>query len=181
MMQLGFNPEQLVFIDETGAKSNLTRRYGRALRGVRLVDRVPYGHWVNTTYVCGLRKSGIVAPHAFTGAMNKARFIDYVRDVLCPVLNPGDMVICDNLPAHKSAEARKLIESAGAMLLRLPAYSPDLNPIEMSFSKLKSILRKEKIRDVGILQEFLHKSPRLFTPTECERYIRHAGYAYTNY
>ena len=179
-MQLGFDPEKLVFLDETGSKSNMTRRYGRVLRGVRLVDQVPHGHWVNTTYICGLRKSGIVAPHAFTGAMNKARFIDYVRDVLCPTLSPGDMVICDNLQSHKSAEARELIEGVGAKLLLLPPYSPDLNPIELSFAKLKSILRKEKIRDVGLLQEFLRQSPRLFTPDECERYIRHAGYAYTN-
>jgi transposase len=176
-MQLGLDPEKLVFIDETGAKSNMTRRYGRAPRGVRLVDRVPHGHWVNTTYICGLRKSGIVAPHAFTGAMNKVRFDEYVRNILCPVLQEGDIVICDNLPAHKSAEAKALVEGVGATLLRLPGYSPDLNPIEMSFSKLKSMLRKEKIRDVGKLQEFLQCSVHCFSQIECENYFRHAGYS----
>jgi len=173
---IGFAPEKLVFIDEMGAKSNMTRMYGRALRGVRLVDRVPHGHWVNTTHICGLRQSGIVAPHTFSGAMNTVRFIEYVRDVLCPVLSEGDIVICDNLSPHKSAEARSLIEAAEAILLFLPPYSPDLNPIEMSFSKLKSVLRKEKIRDVGVLQEFLRQSAKLFSHLECENYLRHAGY-----
>jgi transposase len=173
---IGFDPEKLVFIDEMGAKSNMTRRYGRSLRGARLVDRVPHGHWVTTTHICGLRRSGIVAPHSFSGAMNTVRFVEYVRDILCPVLSAGDIVICDNLSPHKNAEARSLVEATGAMLLFLPPYSPDLNPIEMSFSKLKSVLRKEKIRDVGVLQEFLRQSASLFSQSECQNYWRHAGY-----
>ena len=179
-MQLGLNPEKLVFLDEIGAKSNMTRLYGRAPKGKRLVDKTPHGHWVNTTYICGLRHDGIAAPHAFTGAMNKAKFIEYVRDVLCPTLHQGDIVICDNLSSHKSVEAKALIEEVGATLLRLPPYSPDLNPIEMSFSKLKSILRKEKIRDVGILQEFLRQSPKLFSQKESKNYFEHAGYSLYN-
>lgn len=176
MKQLGLDPEKLVFLDETGAKSNMTRLYGRSLKGKRLVDKTPHGHWVNTTYVCGLRRDGVVAPCVFTGAMNKSRFIEYVRDVLCPTLRQGDVVICDNLSAHKCVEAKTLIEEVGATLLPLPPYSPDLNPIEMSFSKLKSILRKEKIRDVGKLHEFLLKSAELFPSIECQNYFKHAGY-----
>ena len=175
-MQLGLDPEKLVFIDESGAKSNMTRMYGRALRGVRLIDRVPHGHWVNTTLVCALRKSGMTAASVLDGAMNKQRLEAYVRDVLCPTLCEGDIVVCDNLPAHKSAVAKELIEAKGATLLPLPPYSPDLNPIEMSFSKLKSILRKEKIRDIGTLREFLRNSHKLFSPTECQNYLKHAGY-----
>lgn len=128
------------------------------------------------TYVCALRKSGITAPHSFAGAMNKSRFDDYVRNLLCPTLTPGDIVVWDNLPAHKSVEAKRLIEESGATLLRLPPYSPDLNPIEMSFSKLKSILRKRKIRDVGEVLNFLRQSGTLFSQIECENYFRHAGY-----
>jgi transposase len=173
---MGFDPAKLVFVDESGAKSNMTRLYGRAPIGKRLIDRTPHGHWINTTVVCGLRQSGMTAVAVLDVAMNKVRFEDYVRDVLCPTLLPGDIVIYDNLPAHKSLVARELIESRGATLLLLPPYSPDLNPIEMSFSKLKSVLRKEKIRDVGKLREFLSQSASLFSSVECENYFRHAGY-----
>ncbi|GHV10036.1 hypothetical protein AGMMS50229_20950 [Campylobacterota bacterium] len=181
MMQRGLDPEKLVFLDETGAKSNMTRLYGRALKGKRLVDKAPHGHWVNTTYVCALRKSGMTAPAVFAGAMNKARFEDYVRDVLCPTLHEGDVVVWDNLPAHKNAKVKELIEETSAKLLPIPPYSPDLNPIEMSFSKLKSLLRKEKIRDVGKLHEFLLTSRKFFSNTECKNYFKHPGYDYTNY
>jgi transposase len=175
-MQVGLDPEKLVFIDESGAKSNMTRLYGRALRGVRLIDRVPHGHWVNTTLVCALRRSGMTASSVLDGAMNKQRLEAYVRDVLCPTLQEGDIVVWDNLPAHKSAVAKELIEAKGAKSLPLPPYSPDLNPIEMSFAKLKSVLRKEKIRDIGTLREFLQNPPKLFSPTECQNYLKHAGY-----
>ena len=184
-MQVGLNPEKLVFVDESGVKSNVTRLYGRALRGVRLIDRIPHGHWVNTTLVCTLRKSGMTAAEVLHGAMNKMRLEAYVRDVLCPTLQEGDIVVWDNLPAHKSRVAKELIEAKGATLLPLPPYSPDLNPIEMSFSKLKSVLRKElfgrstgcpKIRDFGILREFLRNSPKPFSQNECKNYFKHAGY-----
>ena len=173
---LGFAPEKLVFIDETGAKTNMTRRYGRALRGKRLVDRVPHGHWVNTTMVGALRTIGMTAVSVLDSAMNKDRLESYVRDMLCPTLRKGDIVIWDNLPAHKSSVAKSLIEGRGASLLPLPPYSPDLNPIENAFAKLKSRLRKEKIRDVEMLRDFLLQSGKFFSKAECKNYIRNAGY-----
>ena len=176
MTQLGLNPKKLVFLDETSAKTNMTRLYGRAPIGERLVDRMPHGHWVNTTYVCGLKHDEIVAPHVFEGAMNKNRFLEYLKRHLLPVLNKGDVVVMDNLSAHKGSEVEALIGSKGADVLYLPAYSPDLNPIELSFSKLKSILRKLKIREVGKLRRFLRRSPKLFSKTQCKNYFRHAGY-----
>ena len=154
----------------------MTRLYGRAPRGQRLVDRTPQGHWVNNTYICGLRHNGIVAPHAFVGVMNAARFVDYIGTILLPTLRKGDMVIMDNLSAHLDGRVKPLVESKGASVLYLPAYSPDLNPIELSFSKLKSLLRKEKIRDVPTLQEFLRKSALFFTKKECKAYFKHRGY-----
>ena len=150
-MQTGLNRKKLVFPDETSAKTNMTRLYGHAPVGERLVDRTPHGHWVNVTHVCGLKRDGMVAPHAFAGAMNKKRFAEYLKRHLLPVLNKGDIVAMDNLSAHKGDDVEVLIGSAGAKVLYLPAYSPDLNPIELSFSKLKSVLRKRKIRDVGKL------------------------------
>ncbi len=175
-MQCGLNPKKLVFLDETSARTNMTRLYGRAPVGERLVDRTPHGHWVNTTLVCGLKHDGVVAPHAFTGAMNKRRFLGYLKRHLLPVLHKGDVVVMDNLSSHKGLEVEALLASKGASVLYLPAYSPDLNPIELSFSKLKSVLRKRKIRDVGKLQRFLRRSPQLFSKTECRNYFRHAGY-----
>ena len=176
-MQLGLNPKKLVFLDETSAKTNMTRLYGRAPIGERLVDRTPHGHWVNTTYVCGLKHDGIVAPHAFKGMMNKKRFLEYLKRYLLPALRKGDIVVMDNLSAHKGEAVEMLIGSKGAKVLYLPAYSPDLNPIELSFSKLKSVLRKFKIRDIVKLRRFLRRSPKLFSQTECKNYFRHAGYA----
>lgn len=175
-MQLGLNPKKLVFLDETSAKTNMTRLYGRAPIGERLVDRTPHGHWVNTTLVCGLKQDGMVAPHAFTGAMNKRRFLEYLKRHLLPALNKGDIVVMDNLSSHKGREVEMLLASKGASVLYLPAYSPDLNPIELSFSKLKSVLRKLKIREVDKLQRFLKRSPKLFSKTECKNYFRHEGY-----
>jgi len=176
MMQVGLNPKKLVFLDETSAKTNMTRLYGRAPKGQRLVDKTPYGHWVNTTLVCALKRDGIVAPHAFVGAMNKKRFLGYLKRHLLPVLKKGDMVVMDNLSSHKGSDVETLLASKGATALYLPAYSPDLNPIELSFSKLKSVLRKLKIRDVNKLKRFLHRSPKLFSKNECKNYIIHAGY-----
>ena len=176
VIQLGLNPKKLVFLDETGAKTNMTRLYGRAPIGKRLVDRTPHGHYVNNTYICGLRHDRIVAPHAFVGAMNAARFVEYIETILLPTLRKGDMVVMDNLSVHIDGRVKPLIESKGAKLLYLPAYSPDLNPIELSFSKLKSLLRKEKIRDVPTLQKFLRESGNLFTKKECQNYFKHYGY-----
>ena len=175
-MQLGLDPKKLVFLDETGVKANMTRLYGRAPIGQRLVDRVPHGHWVNTTYVCGLRYNRIVAPHTFVGAMNAARFVDYIETILLRTLRKEDIVEMDNLPAHLDGRVVPLIESKGASVLYLPGYSPDLNPIELSFSKLKSVLRKLKIRDVPTLQRFLLESGSLFAKKECQDYFKHDGY-----
>ncbi len=175
-MRCGLGPKKLVFLDETCAKTNMTRLYGRAPIGQRLVDRTPHGHWVTNTYVCGLRYNGVVAPHAFVGAMNTAKFVDYVERILLPTLRKGDMVVMDSLSAPLDGRVRTLIESKRATLLYLPPYSPDFNPIELSFSKLKSILRKEKIRDVPTLQRFLLESGKLFSKRECKDYFKHDGY-----
>ena len=166
-MQLGLDPKKLVFLDETGVKTNMARLYGRAPIGRRLVDRTPHGHWVNNTYICGLRYNRIVAPHVFAGAMNSARFLHYIETILLPVLRKGDIVVMDNLPAHLDGRVVPLIASKGVKVLYLPGYSPDLNPIELSFSKLKSVLRKLKIRDVPALQKFLLESGSLFAKEEC--------------
>jgi len=175
-MQHGLNPKKLVFLDETSAKTNMTRLYGRASIGKRLVDRTPHGHWLTNTYICGLRHNRVVAPYAFVGAMNAVRFVEYIEVILLPTLRRGDIVILDNLPAHRDSRVKLLIESKGAQVLYLPAYSPDLNPIELSFSKLKSTLRKLKIRDVDKLQKFLLESGNLFTKNECKAYFKHNGY-----
>lgn len=176
VLQLGLDPKKLVFLDETSAKTNMTRLYGRAPIGERLVDRTPHGHWVTNTYVCGLRYNRIVAPHAFVGAMNAARFVNYIETILLPTLRKNDIVVMDNLSAHLDGRVKELIESKKANVLYLPAYSPDLNPIELSFSKLKSVLRKMKIRDVPTLQEFLLESGKVFSKKECNAYFVHDGY-----
>ena len=135
--QLDLDPERLVFIDETGASTNMARLRGRALRGQRLRSGIPRGHWKTTTFVAGLRLTGMVAPFVLDGPMNRPAFLAYVTQVLVPALKPGDVVILDNLPAHKGNRVREAIEAAGASLLYLPPYSPDFNPIEKAFAKLK--------------------------------------------
>jgi transposase len=165
-----------VFIDESGAKTNMTRRYARSPKGKPIVDKVPHGHWQNITYICGIRRSGIVAPKSFVGGMTTERFVAYIRDDVCPTLRKGDIVVMDNLSAHKSPSVRCLIEQCKASLFYLPPYSPDLNPIENSFAKEKAMLRKVKIRDVDKLLSFLKQSPKYFTPDDCKRYFKHCGY-----
>jgi transposase len=171
-----FTPEKLVFLDETSAKTNLTRLYGRAPYGKRLVDKVPHNHWVTSTYVCALRHDRIVAAQVSTGAMNTPRFVEYVRSCLLPSVCPGDIVVMDNLSPHKSTKVRELFASAGVEVRYLPPYSPEFNPIEMSFAKLKALLRKEKLRDIAKLQQFLRQSPKFFSAAECKHYFAHAGY-----
>jgi transposase len=131
-----------VFIDETGASTKMARRYGRALRGERCRASVPHGHWKTTTFVGALRLEGMTAPMILDGAMHGAAFLAYVEQVLAPTLSPGDIVVMDNLPGHKPSAVRQAIERAGAELRFLPPYSPDLNPIEMAFSKFKAFLKK---------------------------------------
>ena len=171
--------EKLVFIDETWASTNMARRYGRAPRGERLVDHVPHGHWKTTTFVAGLRAGGLTAPLVIDGAMNGDLFVAYVEQVLVPSLRPGDVVVMDNLSCHKRARVREAIEQAGCTLLYLPPYSPDLNPIEQAFAKLKALLRKAKERTVAGLWKFLGEALDLFGAEECRNYIRHCGYPAT--
>lgn len=157
----------------------MSRRYGRAPRGERLIGTVPYGHGKTTTFVAALRVSGLTAPLVIDGAVNGDLFVAYVRQVLAPTLRPGDIVILDNLSAHKRAEVRQVIEAAGAVLRYLPPYSPDLNPIELAFSKLKALLRKAAKRSVEELWDFLGQVLDAFTPQECRNYFSHDGYSAT--
>ena len=174
--QPDLQPERLVFIDETGASTKMARRYGRALRGERCRAPVPHGHWKITTFVGALRLEGITAPMVLDGAMHGAAFLAYVEQVLAPTLIPGDIVIMDNLPAHKPAAVRRAIEAASAELRFLPPYSPDFNPIEMAFSKLKALLKKTAARTINDLWDAIAIGIDTFTPTECQNYFAAAGY-----
>ena len=136
--QPGLDPTRLVFIDETGTSTAMARLRGRGKRGSRVVGRVPWGHWKTMTFVAALRHDAITAPFVIDCAMTRAIFLEYLRQCLLPTLSPGDIVVMDNLPAHKGATVRQIIEAAGAELRYLPPYSPDLNPIEQGFSKLKA-------------------------------------------
>ena len=174
--QLDLDPERLVFIDETWASTNMARRHGRCRRGERLRSGVPHGHWKTTTLVAGLRRTGMVAPMVLDGPINRDAFVAYVRQVLVPVLSPGDIVIMDNLSSHKAPAARDAIEAAGARLLFLPPYSPDFNPIEQAFSKLKAHLRKAAERTIHGLREAIGRILDLYSPQECANYFANAGY-----
>jgi transposase len=166
----------LIFIDETWTKTNMVRLYGWAERGDRLVDAVPHGHWSTSTFIAGLRQEGLVAPCVFNGAVNGELFLAYVEQVLVPTLINGDIVIMDNLGSHKVAGVRQAIEATGAKLLYLPPYSPDLNPIELAFAKLKALLRARAVRTVNALCNALGDLVACFSPTECANFLRHAGY-----
>lgn len=154
----------------------MARRHGRAPKGQRLRASIPRGHWKTTTFVGGLRLWGMTAPMVLDGPMTGGWFVSYVEQVLVPTLRPGDVVVLDNLTAHKSADARTAIETAGARMLFLPPYSPDLNPIENAFSKLKAMLRKAAARTVDQLWNAIALIIETFTPTECENYFAAAGY-----
>lgn len=155
----------------------MIRLRGRALRGKRLRGSAPHGHWKITTFTAGLRTGGLTAPMVLDGPMNSEWFKAYVNQVLVPTLEPGDIVVMDNLSAHKSEDIRIAIEAAGAGLRYLPPYSPDLNPIEQAFSKLKAHLRKHKERSVESLWNRIGSLLDGFTPAECQNFFRHAGYA----
>ena len=157
----------------------MTRRYGRARRGQRVCAKVPYGRWRTTTFVAGLRHDRIIAPFVIDGPIDGASFLDYVVKVLVLELRPGDIVVLDNLSSHKSEVVKAAIESAGASLMFLPPYSPDLNPIELMFSKLKTLLRKAAERTVDALWNRIGKLLDHFTPQECANFLRHAGYSQT--
>jgi transposase len=181
---------RLVFIDESGTTTTMTRRYGRCRRGARLVGQVPHGHWQVphghwqvphghwkiTTFVAGLRCDGIRAPFVVDQAMTGDIFRTWLTRCLVPTLRPGDIVVMDNLAAHKVARVRKIIEGAGARLLYLPPYSPDMNPIEQVFAKLKALLRKAAARTKEGLWATIGQLLDAFSPEECRNYFRHAGY-----
>jgi transposase len=174
--QPDLDPACLVFVDETGASTKMARLYGRSRRGTRCTAGIPHGHWKTTTFVGALRQTGMTAPMVLDGAMDGAAFLAYIEQVLGPTLQPGDIVVMDNLPAHKPDEVRNAIEQTGAELRYLPPYSPDLNPIEMAFAKLKATLRKAAARTVEELwQEIAAALPR-FASHECRNYLADAGY-----
>jgi transposase len=173
------DPERLVFIDETWAKTNMTRTHGRAPRGQRLVGRVPHGHWVTMTFLAALRSDGIVAPCVIDGPINGRIFLAWVIQFLVPTLRPGDIVVLDNLGSHKGQAVRRAIREAGAHLLFLPPYSPDLNPIEQVFAKLKTLLRKADERSIAAVWHRIGALLSQFSSAECANYIRHAGYGST--
>jgi len=166
---------RLVFIDETAVTTKMVRHYGRCLRGKRLVGSVPHGHWKTLTYVAAFRVDGLTANFILDGAMNGTSFLAYVEQVLVPTLRTGDVVFVD-LPARKVAGVPEAIEAAGATLRFLPAYSPDLNPIEQAFSKLKAALRKGSARTVTRLLKLIGRIAKTLAPEECAKYFRHAGY-----
>jgi transposase len=176
----GLDPDKLVFVDETGANTKMTRRYGRCPRGERLVDAVPHGHWKTTTFVAALRSDGLVAPMVLDGAMNGDVFVAYAEQVLVPALRPGDVVVMDNLSSHKRVAAVRAIERAGCSVVYLPPYSPDFNPIELAFAKVKARLRAAELRTIDRIEAFFGRVHDEFPPGECRNYLRHAGYNATH-
>jgi transposase len=179
LWQAGLDPDRLVFIDETWAKTNMTRPRGRSLQGTRLVAKVPHGHWKTTTFLAGLRTCGLTAPLVIDGAVNGELFLAYVRQQLVPTLGHGDIVIMDNLSSHKKAGVQEAIESVGAALIYLPPYSPDFNPIEQAFSKFKWLLKSAKQRTVEALWKTCGQLLNQFSKQECQNYFRNCGYRYT--
>ena len=166
----------LVFIDETWTKTNMTRIRGRAPRGKRLIGAIPHGHWKTSTFIAGLRHDRVVAPLMLDGAINGDVFRAYVEQFLAPTLGSGDIVIADNLSSHKVAGVREAIQAREASLLFLPGYSPDLNPIEQGFSKLKALIRKAAPRTREALWQQTGSIILDFTPTECANFLANAGY-----
>lgn len=171
------DPARLVFIDETWAKTNMTRLRGWAPRGRKLLAKVPQGQWRTLTFLAALRHDRIEAPCVIDGPINGELFLAYIEQVLVPTLKPGDIVIIDNLASHKGKAVRRAIRAAGAKLFFLPPYSPDLNPIEQVFAKLKTLLRKAAERTVEATWKRIGALLRAFTSQECTNYFRNAGYA----
>lgn len=176
--QTHIDPRRMVFIDETWAKTNMTRIYGRSLQGSRLIEKTPCGRWQTTTFLGALRAEGFVAPLTIDGAINGTLFRAWVEQHLAPTLRPGDIVVMDNLSSHKVTGVRKAIEAAGAELRYLPPYSPDLTPIELAFSKLKKLLRDGAERTVDKLWTLCGHILEKFTENECRSYFKHCGYRY---
>ncbi len=168
-----------MFIDESGINTKMTRLYGRAPRGQRLVASAPFGHWKTMTFVAGLRLSGLAAPWVLDGAMDGAAFRTYAETVLAPTLAPDDIVVMDNLSAHKVAGIAEIIAARRAQLFYLPPYSPDMNPIEMAFSKLRTLLRADPARTIDTLWRRMGVLLDRVTPQECANYFRAAGYQHS--
>ena len=177
--QSRLDPARLVFIDETWAKTNMTRTHGRSRRGERLVAKVPHGRWHTLTFLAALRSDRIDAPCVIDGPINGESFRAYVEQMLIPTLKPGDIVVIDNLGSHKGKSVRRAIRAAGAKLFFLPPYSPDLNPIEQVFAKLKTLLRKAAERTVEATWRRIGALLQAFTPQECANYFANSGYAST--
>jgi transposase len=173
------DPARLVFIDETWAKTNMTRLRGWSPRGAKLLAKVPHGHWQTLTFLAALRHDRIDAPLVLDGPINGESFLAWVQQMLVPTLAPGDIVVMDNLGSHKGLAVRRAIRAAGAHLLFLPPYSPDLNPIEQVFAKLKTLLRKAAERSVEATWRRIGVLLKQFPPHECASYLRNSGYAST--
>lgn len=165
-----------VFLDECGVTTDLLRRYGRSPRGTRLHDHTPCSHWQTHTVVAALRLDGLMAPAVFDGPIDTPTFRAYVEQVLVPTLRPGDVVVLDNLAVHKQPEVREAIEAVGARVRFLPPYSPDFNPIEQLFAKLKAFLRAARPRTFDQVCDLIRAAIALFTADECANYVRHSGY-----
>jgi transposase len=170
-------PQRLVFVDETWTKTNMTRRHGWYRRGSPLNAKIPHGRWRTMTFLAALRHDRITAPFVLDGPINGDSFRVYIERVLLPTLKAGDIVIMDNLGSHKASAIRRILRQAGARLIFLPPYSPDLNPIEQVFAKLKTLLRKADERTVDGLWQRIGQLLQCFTPAECANYLRNAGYA----
>lgn len=174
--QMELEPERLIFLDECGTNTKMARLYGRARRGERCRAAIPHGHWKTTTLVAGLSTDGIIAPMVMDGAMDGEMFSAYVETLLAPCLMPGDIVIMDNLPAHKSCGAKQAIEARGATLIFLPAYSPDFNPIEKAIAQIKAFLKKTAARTKADLDAAIAKAIDLVTPQNATNYFAACGY-----
>ena len=166
-------------MDESGVTTDLLRRYARSPRGARIADHTPCSHWQTHTVVAALRPTALTATAVFDGPIDTATFRAYVEQILVPTLRPGDVVVLDNLAAHKQPDVRVAIEQAGAFLRFLPPYSPDFNPIELAFAKLKAFLRAIRPRTFDQVCELLAAALGLFLPDECRNYVRHCGYRVT--
>jgi transposase len=175
---MGRDQHRLVFIDETGTTTKMTRLRGRCRKGERLHARAPFGHWKTQTFIAALRSTGLTAPFVVDAPMNRLIFDTYIETQLAPTLKKGDVVILDNLAAHKSPAAEKAIRDRGAWMLFLPPYSPDLNPIEMAFAKLKAHLRARAVRTIDELWKAIGHICQLFHPRECQNYFQAAGYGF---
>jgi len=173
------DPDRVIFLDETWAKTNMTRTYGRCPEGTRLIQKVPCSRWSTTTFLGAMRASGFIAPLCVDGAINGKIFKAWVKQHLVRELRPGDLVVMDNLSSHKVAGVVEAIEATGANVRYLPAYSPDLNPIELAFSKFKKLLRDGAERTTDKLWTLCGRALDLFSEAECRNYLKHCGYRYT--